>query len=558
MKKRFVKKRLAGVNRLAGLLVVVLLAISTCAAQTASSVALAARVDEYLNDLVKQNRFSGSILIARDGRVLMTKGYGMANYETDAPNTPQTKFRLGSITKQFTALAVMMMQERGKLNVQDSVCKYVSECPAAWQPVQIHHLLTHTSGIWNFTGTPDYRKTMSLPSSPAETIARFKDKPLEFTPGERFNYSNSGYVLLGYIVEKISGQTYEAFLRENIFEPLKMMNTGYDNPNTLLKNRASGYSMRSGTLTNALYIDMTIPFAAGALYSTVEDLYLWDQALYTDKLVKQKTLDAAFTPFKANYGYGFTIDKRFGLKHLTHGGAINGFTTFISRFPDEKATVIVLNNIDTVASGQIASRLARLALSDRIVVPAVAKLEPSILQSYAGRYQMPPSVAENFVFDVTVVNGGLSVKPSGMFRAEFAPASQVEFFDVDQPENRLTFQKDEKGNVYGMLVTGIGPEAATARKLQLPAPSLSGNTMFRLAGYPQAKVVALAGTFNNWNQSATLCGRELDAWVCRIDLAPGRYTYKFVVDGNWITDPANAQTEDDGRGNTNSVLVKAK
>lgn len=552
------KKRLAGVNRLAGLLVAVLLLAATCAAQTSSTEGLAARVDEYLNALVKQNRFSGSILIARDGHVLVRKGYGMANYETDAPNTPQTKFRLGSITKQFTAVAVMMLQERGKLSVQDSICKYVPECPATWQPVQIHHLLTHTSGIWNLTSSPDYRKTMSLPSAPAETIARFKDKPLEFTPGERFNYSNSGYILLGYLVEKISGQTYEAFLRENIFEPLKMTNTGYDNPNTLLKHRASGYSLRTGTLTNALYLDMTIPHAAGALYSTVEDLYLWDQALYTERLVRQKTLDAVFTPFKSNYGYGFTIDKRFGLKNITHGGAINGFTTFISRFPDERATVIVLNNIDTVAPGQIASRLTRFALSDKIVAPQVAMLEPSILQSYAGRYQMPTSVAENFVFDVTVENGGLAVKPSGMFRAEFAATSPVEFFDVDQPENRLTFQKDEKGNVSGMLVSGFGPEAVTARRLSLPAPSVNGNTMFRLVGYPQAKVVALAGTFNNWNQSATLCGRENDAWVCRIDLAPGRYAYKFVIDGNWITDPANAQTEDDGRGNVNSVLVKAK
>lgn len=552
------KKRLAVVNRSARLLAALLLMAATCAAQTTSNEGLAVRVDQFLNDLVKQNRFSGSILIARDGHVLMRKGYGMANYEMDVPNTPQTKFRVGSMTKQFTAVAVMMLQERGKLSVQDSICKYVSECPAAWQPVQIHHLMTHTSGIWNLTNSPDYRKTMSLPSSPTETIARFKDKPLEFAPGERFSYSNSGYVLLGYLIEKVSGQTYEAFLRENIFEPLKMTNTGYDNPTTVLKHRANGYSMRTGALTNALYLDMTIPHAAGALYSTVEDLYLWDQALYTERLVKQKTLDAIFTPFKSNYAYGFTIDKKFGLRHITHGGAINGFTSSISRFPDEKTTVIVLNNIDTVASGQIASRLTRLALSDKISFPPIAKVEPSILQSYAGRYQMPTSVAENFVFDVTVENGGLSVKPSGMFRAEFAPASAVEFFDVDQPENRLTFQKDEKGNVSGMLVTGIGPQAATARRLSLPAPNLSGNTMFRLVGYPQARTVALAGTFNNWNQSATLCGREVDAWVCRIDLAPGRYTYKFVIDGNWITDPANAQTEDDGRGNINSVLVKAK
>lgn len=552
------KERLSTLNRSAALTVVLLLlAITSAAQQTASSQDLPARVDEYLNGLTRENRFSGSILIARDGRVIVSKGYGMANYETDVPNTTQTKFRLGSITKQFTAMAVMMLQERGKLSVQDSVCKYVAECPAAWQPVTIHHLLTHTSGIWSFTNTPDYRKTMTLPSTVMETIARFKDKPLEFAPGERWNYSNSGYVLLGHLVEKISGQSYEAFLRENIFEPLKMTNTGYDKPDVILKHRAAGYTVWTGRLLNAPYLDMTIPHAAGALYSTAEDLYLWDQALYTEKLVKQKTLDAIFTPVKDNYGYGFSIEKRFGLKNISHGGGINGFTTFFSRFPEEKATVIVLGNLEGVSTGQVASKLAQFTLSDKIVKPQVVKVDSSILQSYVGRYQLPMSVA-NIVFDVTLENGTLFIKPSGQHRIQAAAAAPTEFFDVDQPEGRFTFQKDEKGTVTGMLVSGFGPPPETARRLELPTPSLTGNTTFRLAGYENSKIVALAGTFNNWNQSATLCGKEGNVWVCRLDLAPGRYTYKFVIDGNWTIDPANAQKEDDGRGNINSVFVKEK
>jgi CubicO group peptidase (beta-lactamase class C family) len=554
------KERLAGIERIAGLIfVMLLLLVRTGAGQTAAAAPdFTSSVDEFLNGLVKQERFSGSILIARDGRVLMSKGYGMANYEWDVPNTPQTLFRLGSVTKQFTAVAIMMLQEMGKLNVEDSVCKYVADCPAAWQPVAIRHLLTHTSGIWNFTNTPDYRKTMSLPSTALETIARFKDKPLEFKPGERFNYSNSGYVLLGHLIEKLSGQSYEAFLREHIFAPLKMTNTGYDNAGALLKHRASGYTLRTGHLTNAPYLDMTIPFAAGALYSTVEDLYLWDQALYTEKLVKQRTLDAIFTPFKDNYGYGFSIDKRFGLRQISHGGAINGFTSFISRFPDERATIIVLSNIDSFSTEQIASRLARLSLADKIVVPATVKVDAGVLRSYVGRYQMPPSVAENFIFDVSLDGEGLFVKPSGQFGFQIAASSPTAFFDVNQPETRFTFRRDEKGEVTEMLIEGLGTEAVRARRLALPSASLAGNTTFKLGGYKDAKVVALAGTFNNWNQSQTLCGREGDLWVCRIDLAPGRYTYKFVVDGNWITDPANPQTEDDGRGNINSVLVKEK
>lgn len=550
-------KTRATVIRIAALIAIMLSLVVASAAQTAPTQDFAARADEYLSELAKQNRFSGSVLIARDGHVLLSKGYGMANYETDTPNTPQTKFRLGSITKQFTAMAVMMLQERGKLSVQDSVCKYVAECPAAWQPVTIHHLLSHTSGIWNFTSAPDYLKTMMLASPVLDTIARFKDKPLEFAPGERFNYSNSGYVLLGYLVEKISGQPYDVFLRENIFGPLRMTNTGYDNSSTVLKQRAAGYSLRTGTLTNALYMDMTIPHGAGGLYSTVEDLYLWDQALYTEKLVKQKSLDAIFTPVKNNYGYGFGIEKKFGLKNISHGGGINGFTTFISRFPDEKATVIVLGNLEGVDTGQIASKLARLALVDKIAAPQTVKVEPSILQTYAGRYQLPLDVA-NVVFDVTLENNQLFIKPSGENRVQTAATSPTEFFDVDQPEVHFTFQKNDKGEIIGMAVSGIGPGAITARRLQIQAPSLTGNTTFKLAGHKDARTVALAGTFNDWNQSATLCGREGDTWICRIDLAPGKYTYKFVVDGNWMIDPGNPQTEDDGRGNINSVFVKEK
>jgi hypothetical protein len=218
----------------------------------------------------------------------------------------------------------------------------------------------------------------------------------------------------------------------------------------------------------------------------------------------------------------------------------------------------VLGNIDGVSTGQIASRLARLSLADKIVVPATVKVDAAILRSYTGRYQFPPSVAENFVFDVSLDNGELFVKPSGQFGFQLAASSSTDFFDVNQPETRFKFQKDEKGEVTGVWVGGLGPEAATARRLSLPSASLKGNTTFRLNGYKDAKLIALAGSFNNWNQSATLCGREGDAWVCRVDLAPGRYAYKFVIDGNWITDPANAQTEDDGRGNINSVFVKEK
>ena len=229
---------------------------------------------------VKRDHFSGSILIARDGKVLFSQGYGMANLEHDVPNTPQTKFRLGSITKQFTAMAIMILQERGKLNVQDKVKKYLPDAPKAWDEITIHHLLTHTSGIPNYTAFPEFLKTLPVRVTLKELIAKFKDKPLDFKPGEKFRYSNSGYVVLGQIIETASGQNYPTFMKEAIFDPLEMNDTGYDNATAIIKHRASGYTRRLGiVLTNCDYVDMSIPHAAGALYSTVEDLLKWDQAL---------------------------------------------------------------------------------------------------------------------------------------------------------------------------------------------------------------------------------------------------------------------------------------
>ncbi len=218
------------------LVVICVLLNIICPAQTSPSTEeLVTKADEYINALVRLNRFSGTVLVSRGGQVLLSKGYGLATEEQDTPNTPQTKFRLGSVSKQFNAMVILLLQERGKLSVQDSVCKYVPECPAAWQPVTIHQLLTHTSGIPSYTEFPDNDEYERKPMTISATIERFKNKLLEFKPGERFHYSNSGYALLGYIVERASGKPYEEFLQENIFEPLHMLNSGYDHPQTILK-----------------------------------------------------------------------------------------------------------------------------------------------------------------------------------------------------------------------------------------------------------------------------------------------------------------------------------
>jgi CubicO group peptidase (beta-lactamase class C family) len=365
-------------GRMISLAALSLMLVASCAVEShaqarISDQELSAKVDTYMDGLVKANQFSGSILIARDGHMLLSKGYGMADLEDEVPNTPQTRFRLGSITKQFTAVAILMLEERGKLNVQDSICKYVADCPQAWQAVTIRHLLSHTGGVPNFTSFPDYSKTMTQSTTIDALIARFKDRPLDFQPGERWSYSNSGYVLLGYVIEKVSGKSYEAFMQENIFDPLKMTGSGYDSPARIIKHRASGYQPSGNAMINAPYLDMTIPHAAGALYSTVEDLYLWDQALYTEKLISKRSFDAMFTPVKNGYGYGWGINKQFGLTRIEHGGGINGFATFIARYPEAKAVVIVLSNFAQARTQNIATELAKLALADKMTLPAAVK-----------------------------------------------------------------------------------------------------------------------------------------------------------------------------------------
>ncbi len=544
----------AGIERAVSLMTLVLLVVAGCAAQTGlTNQQLTARVDEYVSGLVKQNRFSGSILLARDGKVLLSKGYGMANLEDETPNTPQTKFRLGSLTKQFTAAAILLLQERGKLSVQDNVCKYMENCPAAWQAITIHHLLTHTSGIPNITSFPEFQKVKFFPTTPMESIAMFKDKALEFAPGEKFNYSNSGYILLGHIVERASGKPYADFVRENIFQPLGMKNTDLDTNSAIVKNRAAGYTRGPNGILNAQYIDMTIPYAAGAMYSTVEDLYLWDKALYGEKLISKKSLEAMTTPFKDGYAYGLGIGEQYGLKTIAHGGGIEGFSTFLTRFTDADGTIIVLSNMDSANTGSVAKRLGGMVYADKIQLPSTITVAPEVLREYAGRYQMADNTPTE---DISVEGNRLRIKVSSEGEFVLVPVAKDEFVMEDDFAVHFIFNRDAKGLVdsYKFKVPRF---ERTLKRLTLPAPSLQGNTTFRLNGYPEAKIVTLAGTFNEWKPSTIVCGKENAEWICRVELKPGKHLYKFIVDGNWIIDPANSTTEADGRGNTNSVLVKS-
>jgi CubicO group peptidase (beta-lactamase class C family) len=335
------------------------------------------QLDSYMEIQVNRNHFTGTVLVAQNGKFLLAKGYGYSNAEWRTPNTLQTRFRLGSLTKQFTATAIMQLRENGLLSLQDSICKYLQPCVEAWKPVTLHHLLSHTSGVPGYGDVPD-PKTRTIPPWTAQQIAaQFRDKPLEFAPGARWQYSDWGYCLLGLVIESVTDKPYAQVLREQIFEPLEMHDTGYDQAQTILEQRAAGYRLVGGQLENAEYIDMAGPYSAGALYSTAEDLYKWDQALYTDVVLPRSALALMWTEVLSNYGYGWMVStpasatkppwalpKRF---QAVHPGSINGFTSEILRFPDEHVTVIVLANLED--AHVVGPELAAMVLGDPFSLP---------------------------------------------------------------------------------------------------------------------------------------------------------------------------------------------
>jgi D-alanyl-D-alanine carboxypeptidase len=342
-------------------ILLIILWVTPCSAQS-----FASRVDKYLTAYAQQGKFMGAVLVARNGRVLFEKGYGSADAAWDVPVTPQTKFNLASLTKQFTGMAVLQLAEAGKLKIDDPVSKYYKHAPPAWEKITIYHLLSHTSGLPELKSLDEFIKGIARPYTPAELIATFRDKPLDFPPGAKRAYSNRGYYLLGYIIEQASGQKYSDYIEQHIFAPLGMRDSGYDSNVTVNERRAWGYVSDGQKLHYADYVDWSLPYAAGGLYSTVEDLLRWDQALYTEELLDRKWLDRLFTPDPSGYNYGWFIDSKGGRLKVYHEGSNPGFAAFIVRYPADKTFVVVLSNIETAPVKQIAYDVSALSFGEAV------------------------------------------------------------------------------------------------------------------------------------------------------------------------------------------------
>ncbi len=313
------------------------------------------KVDEYVEAVRKRAHVPGlSVSILRDGKLILAKGYGMANLELGVPATEKTLYQCGSITKQFTATGIMMLVEEGRIQLGDKIHEYISGLPTEWSDVTVQHLLTHTSGITCYTHDPELMKNLTLDVTKDKLFEIVNSYPnLQFTPGEKWDYCNSGYVLLGRIVEEVSGQDYADFLKKRIFDPLQMRNTQINNNKAILSGRAAGYIWESDTLQNAKVMYTTWPFAAGNLISNVVDLAKWNQALYGDEILPQELLQQMWTPVQLNdgstfpYGFAWDVDSLNDHLRIGHAGAIFGFGAALFRYPDEKLSIVVLMNEDT-------------------------------------------------------------------------------------------------------------------------------------------------------------------------------------------------------------------
>lgn len=414
-----------------------------------------AKVDAYVKPYIDAGGFSGSILMAKGGKVLLKKGYGMANYELDVPNTPQIKFHIASVSKSFTAAAIMIQQERGQLSTNDTLTKFIPDYPNG-DKITIHHLLTHTSGIPNVNEFPEYGQRSKLPHTPEDIVNMFKNKPLDFSPGEKYGYSNSNYNLLAYIIEKVSGMSYGEFLKKNIFEPLDMRDTGHDGyARALIKNQASGYQPAgSEGIENAPYLDWSIKTGNGSLYSTVEDLYKWDRVLNTEKLLKKSTKEMIFADHIDGVGYGWFIRKRLNRRVTDMNGRSPGFTSYLRRFIDDDACVIILSNNYAPALFLMIDDLVAILFSAKYEMPPeikAIKVDSESLDVCTGRYEFGSDFYRpEAVVSVIKKDGYLALQWSKTYISPLLTLSETKFLDRFFWAY-IIFAKDDKGEVTKLI-----------------------------------------------------------------------------------------------------------
>jgi len=421
------------------------------------------KVSGFVNEYLKKNQIPGcAVMVRHDGKVALCQGYGVANVEHGVRVTPQTVFQSGSVGKQFTAMAIMMLIEEQKLALEDPISKYLA-VPENWSAIRVRHLLTHTSGLG------DYPESFSLQRdyTEDELLKMITAQPLGFAPGEKWRYSNLGYVTLGILIHKISGEFWGDFLKERIFVPLGMRHTRAISEADIIPDRAAGYVLKDAALKNQQWVSPTVNNTAdGSLYFTVEDLAKWDQALDTRKLISRARYEQMWTPVKLNnditapYGFGWRIAKTdSGHGVLEHGGAWQGFASYIVRYPDDQLTVAVLCNRAGASVSYIARHIAGLyvpSIAQRL--RAAIKLDPAILSSYTGEYRLE----DRFSLKVSLAGDHLETIWLGE-KIILVPESETDFFQEDS-DRTFRFVKDASGKAISLIISV--PEELVLRKVR--------------------------------------------------------------------------------------------
>jgi CubicO group peptidase (beta-lactamase class C family) len=456
------------VSRIATPLIIPCVFLFVCLAsgQKVTDSHVASQLEAYLKPFAETGNFMGAVLVARKGRVLFRHAYGMANYELQVPNSPATRFHIASVSKPFTAIAILQLEEQGRLSVSDPVARFIPDFPNG-DRIKLEHLLTHTSGIHNVNDLPDYDTFARSPHTVEQLVAKFSNLPLDFEPGSDYHYSNSNYNLLALILEKMSGESYGDYVRKHILDPAGMQNTGHNGEALqLISLAASGYEPAGiNSYEKAPYLDWSNKTGNGSLYSTVDDLYQFDRALNTDTLLKAATRQRYFVEGRGNR-FGWFNRKRGARRVMSSNGRSPGFTAQLDRFPDDDVTVIVLSNsYATVSQDPIAAGLAAIVFGEQPEKPPVlraAVIPPSTLVSYVGHYQYGPDYfIPNAKFTLVVDSSSLRLQ-LGSFRTPLVPLSATEFLERNFL-GKVVFSLGAGGKVDGMTYRYAGKDFVAHR-----------------------------------------------------------------------------------------------
>ncbi|MFK8010796.1 MAG: serine hydrolase [Marinicellaceae bacterium] len=418
------------------------------------------QIDALLNDLFEKDGPGGVALVVKDGKTVYRKAFGMANLELGVKMKPDHIFRIGSITKQFTASAILKLVEEGKIKLDADITEYIVDYPTHGYTITIEQLLNHTSGIKSYTGMKEWGPEERKKSyTPVELVDYFKNEPMDFAPGEQFRYNNSGYILLGHIIELVSGKSYEEYIQDNFFTPLKMNNSSYGSASRIIKNRAYGYDKNEENYINAPFLSMTQPYAAGSLLSTVDDVYTWYKAVMADKVISQESRTKAHSSSTLNngeetgYGYGWSIGNIQGSKMVQHGGGINGFLTSSLILPEKNVFVAIFSNCNCNYPGEVANKVAAIVIDKPFGEWKTISLDDEVLKSYQAVYEQ----SDDNQRTITYEDGKLYSLRTGGSKYEIFPYAEDKFYFEDSIVT-LEFNRASNNEIESVTLHSTGIE----------------------------------------------------------------------------------------------------